>query len=86
MLFRNLALQEKEALFSRVWIRHFAVSDSIFLTGSPGDKMMIVLCGAVQIRVTSPKVGHTCWQHRLSVRCLEKSPCETAGRDKPTQS
>ena len=55
VLFRNLAHREKEALFTRVRIRDFAASETIFVTGSPGDSMMIVLRGKVQISVTSPK-------------------------------
>jgi signal transduction histidine kinase len=55
VLFRNLASREKEALFTRVRSRSFAASESIFQIGSPGDSMMIVLRGAVQISVTLPK-------------------------------
>jgi CRP/FNR family transcriptional regulator, cyclic AMP receptor protein len=55
MLFRNLGRREKEALFSRMRIRDFAASDSIFLMGSPGDSMMVVLRGTVKISVTPPK-------------------------------
>jgi signal-transduction protein with cAMP-binding, CBS, and nucleotidyltransferase domain len=52
VLFRDLERREKEALFTRVRIRNFAASDSIFLMGSPGDSMMVVLRGTVQISVT----------------------------------
>jgi two-component system, sensor histidine kinase len=55
VLFRNLANREKEALFNRVRIRDFVASESIFLIGSPGDSMMIVLRGSVQISVALPK-------------------------------
>jgi CRP/FNR family cyclic AMP-dependent transcriptional regulator len=55
VLFRNLERQEKEALFTRVRIRDFAASETIFVIGSPGDSMMIVLRGTVQISVTSSK-------------------------------
>jgi len=55
VLFRNIERRESEALFTRVRIRDFAASESIFVTGSPGDSMMIVLRGTVQISVTSPK-------------------------------
>src|SRR5215470_5695797 len=55
VLFRNLASREREALFTHVRIRDFEASESIFLIGSPGDSMMIVLHGTVQISVTSPK-------------------------------
>jgi CRP/FNR family cyclic AMP-dependent transcriptional regulator len=55
VLFRNLERREKEALFTRVRIRGFAAGETIFVIGSPGDSMMIVLRGTVQISVTSPK-------------------------------
>ena len=55
VLFRDLARGEKEALFTRVRIRDYAASESIFVIGSPGDSMMIVLRGSVQISVPSPK-------------------------------
>jgi CRP/FNR family transcriptional regulator, cyclic AMP receptor protein len=55
VLFRNLERRGKEALFTRVRIRDFAASEIIFVIGSPGDSMMIVLRGTVQISVTSPK-------------------------------
>jgi CRP/FNR family transcriptional regulator, cyclic AMP receptor protein len=63
VLFRNLERREKEALFTSVRIRDFAASETIFVIGSPGDSMMIVLRGTVQISapsttqisVTSPK-------------------------------
>ena len=53
-LFRNLEHQEKEALFTRVRIRDFAASETIFVTGAPGDSVMIVLRGKVQISSASP--------------------------------
>jgi CRP-like cAMP-binding protein len=53
-LFRNLEHREKEALFTCVRIRDFAASETIFAVGSPGDSMMIVLRGTVQISVSSP--------------------------------
>ena len=55
VLFRDLDHREREALFTRVQIRDFAASETIFETGSPGHSMMIVLRGKVQISVTSPK-------------------------------
>jgi two-component system, sensor histidine kinase len=54
-LFRDLERREKEALFTRVRIRDFAVNETIFVIDSPGDSMMIVLHGTVQISLTSPK-------------------------------
>jgi len=55
VLFRHLERREIEALFTRVRIRDFAASETIFVIGSPADSMMIVLRGTVQISVTSPK-------------------------------
>jgi signal transduction histidine kinase len=55
VLFRNLERREKEALFTRVRIRDFAAGETIFVIGSPGDSMMIVLGGTVQIGVPSAK-------------------------------
>jgi CRP-like cAMP-binding protein len=55
VLFRNLERREKDALFTRVRTRDFAAGETIFAIGSPGDSMMIVLRGTVQISVTSPK-------------------------------
>jgi hypothetical protein len=46
VLCRHLASREKEALFTRVRIRDFAASETIFVTGSPADSMMIVLRGS----------------------------------------
>jgi CRP-like cAMP-binding protein len=54
VLFRNLERREKEALFTSVRIRDFAASETIFVIGSPGDSMMIVLRGTVQISAPSP--------------------------------
>jgi CRP/FNR family transcriptional regulator, cyclic AMP receptor protein len=55
VLFRDLERRDKEALFTRVRICDFAAGETIFVIGSPGDSMMIVLRGTVQISVTSPK-------------------------------
>jgi CRP/FNR family cyclic AMP-dependent transcriptional regulator len=55
VLFRHIERREIGALFTRVRIRDFAASETIFVIGSPADSMMIVLRGAVQISVTSPK-------------------------------
>jgi CRP/FNR family transcriptional regulator, cyclic AMP receptor protein len=54
-LFRKLEREDKEALFTHVRVRDFAASETIFVSGSPGDSMMIVLRGTVQISVASPK-------------------------------
>jgi hypothetical protein len=32
------------------------VCETLFVTGSPGDTMMIVLCGTIQISVASPQI------------------------------
>jgi CRP/FNR family cyclic AMP-dependent transcriptional regulator len=55
VLFRHIERREIEALFTRVRIRDFAASETIFVIGSPADSMMIVLRGTVQISVTPPK-------------------------------
>jgi CRP/FNR family transcriptional regulator, cyclic AMP receptor protein len=55
VLFRNLGHREKEVLFTRVRIRNFSANESIFLMGSPGDSMMVVLRGTVRISVTPPE-------------------------------
>jgi CRP/FNR family transcriptional regulator, cyclic AMP receptor protein len=55
VLFRKLERREKEVLFTRVQVRDFSPGETIFAIGSPGDSMMIVLRGKVEISVTSPK-------------------------------
>jgi CRP-like cAMP-binding protein len=55
VLFRHVERREIEALFTRVRIRDFAASETIFGIGSPADSMMIVLRGAVQTRVIAPE-------------------------------
>jgi CRP-like cAMP-binding protein len=55
VLFRHVERREIEALFTRIRIRDFAASETIFVIGSPADSMMIVLRGTVQISVTPPK-------------------------------
>jgi CRP/FNR family cyclic AMP-dependent transcriptional regulator len=55
VLFRHLGHRDIEALFARVRIRDFAAGETIFVTGSPADSLMIVLHGAVQTRVTAPE-------------------------------
>ena len=54
VLFRHLERREIAALFTRVRIRDFAASETIFVIGSPADSMMIVLRGALQISSASP--------------------------------
>ena len=48
VLFRHLEHRAIEALFTRVRIRDFAASETIFVIGSPADSMMIVLRGTVR--------------------------------------
>ena len=55
VLLRGLEQREKEALFTRVRTRDFTAGETIFVIGSPGDSMMIVVRGTVRIGVTSPK-------------------------------
>jgi CRP/FNR family cyclic AMP-dependent transcriptional regulator len=55
VLFRHVERRVIEALFTEIRIRDFAVSERIFVIGSPADSMMIVLRGTVQIRGTSQK-------------------------------
>src|SRR5215475_3346473 len=66
VLFRDLDRQEIGPLFTHVRIRDFAASETIFVTGSPDDSMMIVLRGTVQIALLRQKVGRT-WQYCLPV-------------------
>jgi CRP/FNR family cyclic AMP-dependent transcriptional regulator len=54
-LFRRLERRQIEALFARAQIRDFAAGETIFVTGSPADSMMIVLRGKVRIDTASPK-------------------------------
>jgi CRP/FNR family transcriptional regulator, cyclic AMP receptor protein len=54
-LFRHLERREIEALFTRVRIRDFAANETVFVSGSPADSMMIVLRGEVQPRGTAPE-------------------------------
>jgi CRP/FNR family transcriptional regulator, cyclic AMP receptor protein len=55
VLFRKLESQHKEALFTRVRTRDVSANETIFASGSPGDSMMIVLRGNVQISVATPQ-------------------------------
>ena len=53
-LFRRLADGEREALFARARTQKYAANESIFLMGSPGDRMVAVLSGTIRISVPSP--------------------------------
>jgi len=52
-LFRLLPASECAALIAHAHIRRYAADETIFLTGSPGDSMMVVLSGQVRISVAS---------------------------------
>jgi CRP/FNR family transcriptional regulator, cyclic AMP receptor protein len=54
MLFRGLTDEERSALGARAPTRAFGPGETIFLMGSPGDTMMVVLSGRVRISVSSP--------------------------------
>jgi CRP/FNR family transcriptional regulator, cyclic AMP receptor protein len=54
ILFRDLAAEERNALFARVHVRTYAAGEAIFDMGSAGDSMMAVLSGSVRISVPSP--------------------------------
>jgi CRP/FNR family transcriptional regulator, cyclic AMP receptor protein len=53
-LFRRLGDNEREALFARARTQKYAANESIFLMGSPGDRMVAVLSGTIRISVPSP--------------------------------
>jgi CRP-like cAMP-binding protein len=53
VLFRDLGLDGKNALFAHVRVRKYAAGESIFRKGAPGDRLMAVLGGNVRISVAS---------------------------------
>lgn len=53
-LFRVLPADERAKLIARAQIRKYAAGETIFLEGSTGDSMMVVLSGRVRISVASP--------------------------------
>jgi CRP/FNR family transcriptional regulator, cyclic AMP receptor protein len=53
-LFRRLSDGEREALFARARTQKYTANESIFLMGSPGDRMVAVLSGTIRISVPSP--------------------------------
>jgi CRP/FNR family transcriptional regulator, cyclic AMP receptor protein len=53
-LFRMLPAAERSALIAHAHMRKYAADETIFLMGSTGDSMMVVLSGRVRISVTSP--------------------------------
>ena len=54
-LFRVLPADERAKLIGRAQIRKYAANETIFLKGSTGDSMMVVLSGHVRISVASPE-------------------------------
>jgi CRP-like cAMP-binding protein len=54
-LFRVLPADERAKLIARAQIRKYAADATIFLKGSTGDSMMVVLSGHVRISVASPE-------------------------------
>jgi len=53
-LFRMLPAAERATLIAQAHIRKYAADETIFLMGSTGDAMMVVLSGRVRISVASP--------------------------------
>jgi CRP/FNR family cyclic AMP-dependent transcriptional regulator len=53
-LFRLLPANERATLIAHAHIRKYAAGETIFLMGSTGDSMMVVLSGRVRISVASP--------------------------------
>jgi CRP/FNR family cyclic AMP-dependent transcriptional regulator len=54
ILFRGLKADERDAILGRVRTRVFKAGDTVFAIGSPGDNMMAVLSGTIQISVPAP--------------------------------
>jgi signal transduction histidine kinase len=85
VLCRHLERREKEALFTRFRIRDFAASETIFVTGSPADSMMIVLRGIVQIgepkALLSGDALRTCWSWRACRALTVLGPGEIFGEN-----
>jgi CRP/FNR family cyclic AMP-dependent transcriptional regulator len=52
-LFRGLAAEERAGLIARAHSRRFAPEETIFLRGSAGDSMMVVVTGQVHITLRS---------------------------------
>jgi CRP/FNR family transcriptional regulator, cyclic AMP receptor protein len=52
-LFRRLGMGERDALFARARVQSYAVHQTIFSMGSPGDSMVAVLSGTIRISVPS---------------------------------
>jgi CRP-like cAMP-binding protein len=53
-LFRALPADERATLITHAHVRKYAADETIFLMGSTGDSMMVVLSGHVRISVASP--------------------------------
>jgi CRP/FNR family transcriptional regulator, cyclic AMP receptor protein len=54
-VFRGLTDEERAALVARAPVKTFRPGQTIFLMGSPGESMMVVLSGNVRISVSSPE-------------------------------
>jgi CRP-like cAMP-binding protein len=52
-LFRMLPAEERATLIAHAHVRKYAADETIFLMGSTGDSMMVVLSGRVRISVAS---------------------------------
>ena len=53
-LFRELPADERATLIAHAHVRKYVADETIFLMGSTGDSMMVVLSGRVRISVASP--------------------------------
>jgi CRP-like cAMP-binding protein len=53
MLFSELTNEERTALIVRAPTRTFAPGETVFLMGSRGNSMMVVLSGSIRISVSS---------------------------------
>ena len=53
-LFRALSVDERAKLIARAQIRKYAADETIFLKGSTGHSMMVILSGNVRISMPSP--------------------------------
>ena len=54
VLFRELSLDQRNALVQRAHLRTVAGGGAVFLMGDPGDSMMAILNGTVRISAPSP--------------------------------
>lgn len=54
ILFRQLSVDQRDALVRNAHLRTLAAGDTIFMMGDPGDSMMALLAGTVRISAPSP--------------------------------